>query len=51
MPNVPTLDELRERFRVHFATTPSREEIVTRARELILQAVGQQLFAPTLQTA
>lgn len=51
MPNVPSLDELRERFRAKFANTPSREEIVTRARELIVQAVGQQLFAPTLQTA
>ncbi len=52
LPHVPSLDELRERFRAHFATTPSREEIVARARELIVQAVGQQLFAPaTLRSA
>jgi len=53
LPHVPTLDELRERFRAHFGgTTPSREEIIARARELIVQAVGQQLFAqPALQGA
>jgi stearoyl-CoA desaturase (delta-9 desaturase) len=53
LPHIPTLDELRERFRSSFGgTTPSREEIVARARELIVQAIGQQLFAqPGLQSA
>ncbi|HJU74175.1 MAG TPA: fatty acid desaturase [Gemmatimonadaceae bacterium] len=48
LPHVPSMDELREQFRVHFASTPSREEIVARAREIILQAVGHQVFAPAL---
>jgi stearoyl-CoA desaturase (delta-9 desaturase) len=53
LPHVPSMDELRERFRARFGgTTPSREEIIARARELILQAVGNQLFAaPALQGA
>ncbi len=46
LPHIPTMDELRDRFRARFGgTTPSREEIIARARELILQAVGNQLFA------
>jgi stearoyl-CoA desaturase (delta-9 desaturase) len=46
LPHIPTLDELRERFRSRFGgTTPSREEIIARARELIVQAVGQKIFA------
>ena len=48
LPHVPSMDELREQFRVHFASTPSREEIVARAREIILQTVGHQVFAPAL---
>ncbi|HEV8363152.1 MAG TPA: fatty acid desaturase [Gemmatimonadaceae bacterium] len=53
LPHIPTPDELREQFRARFGgTTPSREEIIARARELIVQAIGQQLFAqPTLQSA
>jgi stearoyl-CoA desaturase (delta-9 desaturase) len=47
LPHIPTMDELREQFRKHFGgTTLSRDEIVARARELILQAVGQQVFQP-----
>jgi stearoyl-CoA desaturase (Delta-9 desaturase) len=46
LPHVPTVEELRERLRSHFGgTTISRDEIVQRARELILQYVGSQLFA------
>lgn len=53
LPHVPSMDELRERFRTRFGgSTPSREEIIARARELIVQAIGQQLFAqPSLQGA
>jgi stearoyl-CoA desaturase (delta-9 desaturase) len=53
LPHIPTLDELRERFRSSFGgTTPSREEIIERARELIVAAIGRQLFSQAaLQSA
>ena len=45
VPHVPTVEELRERAREMFATTPSLNEIAVRARELILQAVTARLHA------
>jgi stearoyl-CoA desaturase (delta-9 desaturase) len=44
LPQVPTLDELRERARHMFAATPSLDDIVTRARELIIEAVATELL-------
>ncbi len=45
VPHVPTMEELRERARQMFAATPSLDDIVVRARELILEAVATELLA------
>jgi stearoyl-CoA desaturase (delta-9 desaturase) len=44
VPHVPTMEELRERARQMFASTPSMDDIVARARELILDAVATELL-------
>ena len=44
VPHVPTMEELRERARQMFAATPSLDDIVVRARELILEAVATELL-------
>ncbi len=46
LPHVPTFDEIRARAEQMYADTPSRDEIVARARELILEAVSAQLASP-----
>ncbi len=45
LPHVPTTDELRERARQMFAATPSLDDIVVRARELIIEAITTELLA------
>jgi stearoyl-CoA desaturase (delta-9 desaturase) len=42
--HIPTMEELRERARQMFASTPSLDDIVARARELILEAVAAELL-------
>lgn len=49
MPHLPTTSELRQRAEEMFAATPSMDEIVARARELIAQALAVELF-PTPAT-
>jgi stearoyl-CoA desaturase (delta-9 desaturase) len=44
LPNVPTVDELRERAREMFAATPSMEDIVARAREIMVEALATELL-------
>jgi stearoyl-CoA desaturase (delta-9 desaturase) len=44
LPHVPTLDDLRERADQMYASTPSIDEIVERAREIILQNVAARLL-------
>jgi stearoyl-CoA desaturase (delta-9 desaturase) len=44
LPHVPTLDELRARADQMYASTPSIDEIVQRAREIILQGVAARLL-------
>ena len=44
LPHVPTLDDLRQRADQMYASTPSIDEIVERAREIILQAVAAKLL-------
>ncbi len=46
LPDVPTLEELRARARQMFAATPSLDDIVVRARELILEALTAELLPP-----
>jgi stearoyl-CoA desaturase (delta-9 desaturase) len=41
---VPTVDELRQRAEQMYASTPSIDEIVARAREIILQAIAAELL-------
>jgi stearoyl-CoA desaturase (delta-9 desaturase) len=42
---IPTRDELREQATIMFARTRSLDEIVDRAHQLLLKAVGSQLIA------
>jgi stearoyl-CoA desaturase (Delta-9 desaturase) len=42
-PHFPTAQELRERAAQMFGATPSLDDIVVRARELILEAVTAEL--------
>ena len=44
LPHVPSLDELRERAEEMYASTPSIDDIVARAREIILQNVAARLL-------
>ena len=44
LPQVPTADELRQRAEQMYASTPSIDEIVARAREIILQAIAAELL-------
>ena len=45
LPQLPTMAEIRLQAEQMFAATPSMDEIVARARELILQSVSVQLLA------
>lgn len=45
LPHLPTRTEIRERARAMFARTPSVEDIVDRAYNLVLDAVGTRLCA------
>jgi stearoyl-CoA desaturase (delta-9 desaturase) len=45
LPHVPTLAEVRARAEAMYARSPSTDEIVARARELILHAVSRELLA------
>ena len=43
LPHIPTRDELVARARVLFAKTPSLDEIIDKAHELLLAAVSARL--------
>jgi stearoyl-CoA desaturase (delta-9 desaturase) len=43
LPHIPTIDELRVQAARMFAATPSLEEVVTRARELLIEAIAMEL--------
>ena len=51
LPHIPTTAELRERAEQMFASTPSMDEIVARARELIEQTIEELGGAPSPQTS
>lgn len=44
LPQIPTIEELRERAREMIVQSPSFDDIVERAHELLLQAVSMDLF-------
>lgn len=44
LPELPAVDELRQRAREMFAHTPSLDEIAERAHELVVEAVSGKLF-------
>jgi len=44
MPEVPTVEEMRERARQMFADSPSLDDIAIRARELTLEAISARLL-------
>ncbi len=50
LPHVPTAEELRQRACQMFAATPSLDDIVARARELIIEAVTTELLLPSPNT-
>ena len=47
LPPVPSAAEIRQRAEQMFASTPSTDAIVARAREIILQSVSVRLFQQT----
>jgi stearoyl-CoA desaturase (delta-9 desaturase) len=47
LPHLPTLEQIRARAEAILPDTSSMDEIVARARELILQAVSIELQATT----
>jgi stearoyl-CoA desaturase (delta-9 desaturase) len=49
LPHLPTKSELRQRAEEMFAATPSMDEIVARAHELIEQALALELFPTPAQ--
>ncbi len=51
LPHVPTTEELRERAKEMFATTPSMDDIVARAREIIIEAIATELWVTSPATA
>jgi len=46
LPAIPTLAELKARAEAMYARSPSMDEIVARARELLVQATGMEGGAP-----
>lgn len=46
LPHLPTLDELKRHVAARFKLTPSLDEIATRARQLLIQAVSAELLKP-----
>jgi stearoyl-CoA desaturase (Delta-9 desaturase) len=51
LPHVPSLDEIRDQLREHYADSPSLDEIAERAREILLQRLGQALQLQPPRTA
>ena len=51
LPHVPTTEELRERAKEMFAATPSMDDIVARAREIIIEAIATELWVTSPATA
>ncbi|HSJ63354.1 MAG TPA: fatty acid desaturase [Gemmatimonadaceae bacterium] len=49
LPHIPTLAEIRARAEEMYARSPSTDEIVARARELILHAVSRELVPAPAQ--
>jgi stearoyl-CoA desaturase (delta-9 desaturase) len=45
LPHIPTVDELRRRAEQMYANSPSLDEVVEHAREIILQKIAQYLLA------
>ena len=45
-PEIPTVEDLKERARRMFADTPSLDEIALRAREMIIEALSANLLEP-----
>ena len=45
-PEIPTVEELKERARRMFADTPSLDDIAQRAREMIIEALSANLLEP-----
>ena len=51
LPHVPTLEDLQQRAQKMFAQSPSLDDIVERARQIILEAVSMELLNPSLVPA
>jgi stearoyl-CoA desaturase (delta-9 desaturase) len=51
LPQIPTIEELKERAREMFAHSPSLDEIAERAHQILLQAVSLDLFGEPEMTA
>ncbi|MCZ6875650.1 MAG: acyl-CoA desaturase [bacterium] len=51
LPQIPSLDELKQRAREMFVHTPRLDDIADRAREILLQALLARLFDEPLQLA
>jgi stearoyl-CoA desaturase (delta-9 desaturase) len=44
LPQLPSTEDLRARARQRYAETPSLDEVVTRAREILVEAVAERLW-------
>jgi stearoyl-CoA desaturase (delta-9 desaturase) len=47
LPEIPTVEELRERAQRMFADSPSLDDIAVRARELTIEAISARLLEPS----
>ena len=46
LPQLPTREQFLAEAKAHFAKTPSLDDIVDRAHEILLNAVGARVMAP-----
>jgi stearoyl-CoA desaturase (delta-9 desaturase) len=51
LPEVPSVEEMRERAQRMFADSPSLDDIAVRARELIIEAISARLLEPSITPA
>ena len=51
LPSLPSVDELRRRAAVRFKLTPSLDDIASRARQMLIEAVSMELLRPAAARA
>jgi stearoyl-CoA desaturase (delta-9 desaturase) len=51
MPSLPTFEELKERAQERYAQSPSMDEIVDRARQILVEALCDELMPEPMTPA